>query len=124
MKDWSKDTASFAADLCKLAARLAAHGIVIETKKYSPEAFHSWQIVAGTEKRKLDFFYDGQVSELRYHDAATIPKDWRDLQHALFRTWKGANRMAFVEGVLKKEQPGATDDAFGRSACARRSFFI
>jgi hypothetical protein len=105
MKDWSNDIASFQANMCKLAARVAAHGIVIETRKYSPEAFHSWQIVAGTEKRKFDFLYDGQVSELRYHDAATVPKDFRDLQHASFRTWKGADPMAFVEGVLKKAFP-------------------
>ncbi len=105
MKDWSTDIASFEAALAHLAERLASHRVIIEKKKYSPEAFHSWQIVAGTEKKILDFFYDGQVSALRYHDTAITPRDWRDLQHASFRTSEGEDPLAYVEGVLKKEFP-------------------
>jgi len=103
MTDWSKDIASFDAEVSQLASRLAPHGVIIERKKYTPEAFHSWQFVAGTEEKKFDFFYDGQVSELRYHDTRIIPKDWRDLQHASFRTSERKDPLAFVEDVLKKE---------------------
>jgi hypothetical protein len=105
MTDRLQDIANFEAAISRLAASLAPHHVVIEKREYRPEAFHSWQIVAGTQKKRIDFFYDGQVSELRYHDAAVIPKDWRDVQHASFRTWEGEDPMAFVEDVLKKEFP-------------------
>jgi hypothetical protein len=103
MTDWSKDIESFEAELNQLASRLASHGITIERKKYTPEAFHSWQFVAGSKEKKFDFSYDGQVSALRYYDTRIVPKDWRGLQHASFRTWEGEDPLAFVEDVLMKE---------------------
>ena len=103
--DRTKEIAEFEAEIARLAQRLAAHRVVIEKKNYAAEAFGSWSIVAGTEKKKLDFFYDGQISALRYRDAAIVPKDFRDFEHRSFRTWEGEDPIAFVEDVLKKEFP-------------------
>ena len=95
----------FDARIAQMQERLARRSVVIEKKDYAAEAFGSWQIVAGTDEKKLDFIYDGKDSYLMYRDAMVVPKDYRDFQHKQFRTWEGEDPLAYVEEVLIREFP-------------------
>jgi hypothetical protein len=105
MIDRSKEIAIFELRIAKLEDTLAAYNVVIEKRDYSPEAYGSWEIVAGNKMKKFVFFYDGQVSELRYRDADIIPNDYRDFKHKSFRTWEGEDPLDFVESVLRESFP-------------------
>ena len=87
MIDRDREKIEFGARLAQMQERLASRGVLVEKKRYAAEAFGSWQVVAGTEEKKLEFIYDGKDSYLTYHDAAIVPKDFRDCQQKRFRTW-------------------------------------
>ena len=105
MIDRSKDIADFDLRIAKLAETLVDHKVSIQKREYSAEAFGSWEIVAGNEMKKFAFFYDGQVSELRYRNADIIPNDYRDFKHKSFRTWEGEDPLDFVERILREKFP-------------------
>jgi meiotically up-regulated gene 157 (Mug157) protein len=105
MIDRAKETAEFDASIAEIAKRLAKHRVAIVKKDYYAEAFGSWHLIAGDEKKKINFSYEGKESYLMYRDAAVTPKDYRDLQHKTFQTWKGEDPIAFVEEVLAREFP-------------------
>ena len=103
MIDRRQEIARFDVRLAQMQERLANRGVVIEKKVYVPEVFGSWNILAGTDKKKFDFTYDGKDSYLMYRDAAVVPKDYRDFQHKRFSTSEGEDPLAYVEEVLKRE---------------------
>ncbi|HUJ45352.1 MAG TPA: hypothetical protein VLW52_17275 [Opitutaceae bacterium] len=105
MIDRAKETADFNAHIAAVSQRLVDHRVTIVKKEYHAEAFGSWHLVAGDEKKKVDFSYDGKESYLMYRDAAIAPKDYRDLQHKRFRTWESEDPIVFVEEVLAREFP-------------------
>ena len=105
MKKRTLPSIDFPAQITRLKQALSSRGVSVDEVSYSPEAYGSWSLTAGSKEKKLSFSYDAQVSELRYHDTKIVPKDWRDLQHASFRTWEGEDPLAYVEDVLKKEFP-------------------
>jgi hypothetical protein len=107
MHNRHQETSQFNTRVAQMQERLAMRGVVIEKKDYVAEAFGSWQIVAGTAKKKLDFNYDGKDSYLMYRDAAVVPKDDRDFQHKRFRTWEGEDPLTYVEDVLAREFPAS-----------------
>jgi hypothetical protein len=103
MIDRRQEISEFDARLTEMQERLASRGVVIEKKDYAAEAFGSWQVIAGTAKKKFDFTYDGKDSYLMYRDAAVVPKDYRDFEHKRFRTWEGEDPLAYLEQVLTRE---------------------
>jgi len=105
MIDRSKDTADFDARITAMGERLSQHGVAIVQKDYSAEAFGSWHVVAGDEKKNMDFSYDRKDSCLTFRDAAVTPRDHHDLQHRRFDTWSGEDPIAFVEEFLAHEFP-------------------
>ncbi len=105
MKKRTLPSIDFPAQITRLKQALSSRGVSVGEVTYSPEAYGSWSLTAGSKEKKLSFSYDAQLSELRYHDTRIVPKDWRDLQHASFRTWEGEDPLAYVEDVLKKEFP-------------------
>jgi len=105
MKKRTLPSIDFPAQITRLKQALSSRGVSVDEVSYSPEAYGSWSLTAGSKEKKLSFSYDAQLSELRYHDTKIVPKDWRDLQHASFRTWEGEDPLAYVEDVLKKEFP-------------------
>jgi hypothetical protein len=102
MIDRAEETRQFNARIADMASRLASRGVSIEAEDY-PEAFGSWHIVAGTPQKKFDFAYEGKESYLRYRDAAITPRDYRDFEHKMFRTYQGEDPLVYVEEVLARE---------------------
>jgi hypothetical protein len=105
MIDCSKDTTDFDARITAMGERLSQRGVAIVQKDYSAEAFGSWHVVAGDEKKNIDFSYDRKDSCLTFRDAAITPRDYRDLQHRRFDTWSGEDPIVFVEEFLAGEFP-------------------
>ncbi len=105
MRDRKKEIADFDIRIEQMLTRLSVRNILIETKKYIPESYGSWQIIAGTKEKKLDFSYDGKDSYLMYFNTAVVPKDHSDFQHKRFRIWEGEDPFLFVEEVLIREFP-------------------
>ena len=105
MIDRSKDITDFDARIAAMGERLSQHGVAIVQKDYSTEAFGSWHVVAGDEKKNIDFSYDRKDSCLTFRDAAVIPRDYRDLQHRQFKTWSGEDPIVFIEEFLAREFP-------------------
>lgn len=103
--DRAKETADFRAQVADLAKRLSSRGVVIEKVDYHAEAFGCWGFVAGTKEKKFDFSYDGKDSILMFHDTATVPKDYRDVQQRRFRTQDGEDPLAYAGDVLAREFP-------------------
>lgn len=103
MIDRHRETVKFNTAIDALAARLSNLGVTIVEREYAAEAFGSWHIVAGTDKKKIDFAYDGKESYLMHRDTATGPKDHRDFTHKLFKTWEGEDPVAYIETVLTQE---------------------
>jgi hypothetical protein len=102
MIDRAEETRQFNAKIADMASRLASRGVVIEARDY-PETFGSWTILAGTPRKKLYFEYEGKDSYLRYRDAEITPKNHRDFQHKMFRTWEGEDPLVYVEQLLVRE---------------------
>ena len=105
MIDRSQDIADFNARITSMGERLSPHGVAIVQKDYCAEAFGSWHVVAGDEKKNIDFSYDRKDSCLTFRDAAVTPRDYRDLQHRRFETWSGEDPLAFIEEFLAQEFP-------------------
>jgi len=105
MIDRSQDIADFNARITSMGKRLAQHGVAIVQKDYSADAFGSWHVVAGDEKKSIDFSYDRKDSCLAFRDAAVTPRDYRDLQLRRFQTWSGEDPIVFIEEFLAQEFP-------------------
>ena len=101
--DRAKEAADFDARVAEMAKRLSVQGVLVEWKKYLPEAFGCWHLIGGTDSKKFDFTYDGKDSILMYHDTPIVPKDYRDVQQRRFRTQAGEDPLAFAEEVLARE---------------------
>lgn len=96
----SKKTADFDARIEAMASRLADLGVTIVAKDYSAECFGSWRLIAGDEKKQVDFTYEGKDSCLIFGEATTGPGGIHGLQHRQFATRNGEDPLAFVEEVL------------------------
>ena len=105
MIDRSQDITDFNARITSMGQRLSPHGVAIVQKDYSAEAFGSWHVVAGDEKKNIDFRYDRKDSCLTFRDAAVTPRDHRDLQFRRFETWSGEDPIVFIEELLAHEFP-------------------
>lgn len=105
MHNHRQEIIEFDAELARMQERLATRNVVIRKKDYAPQAFGSWQIMAGTAEKKFDFTYDGKDAWLTYHDMAVVPKEYSDVQQRRFRTWEGENPLEYVEEILMKEFP-------------------
>ena len=106
MIDRAEETRRFQARVADIESRLARRGVIIQAEDH-PDTFGSWDILAGTPRKKLYFEYEGKESYLRYRDAAITPKDHRDFEHKMFRTWEGEDPLVYVEEVLAREFPEA-----------------
>jgi hypothetical protein len=109
MIDRAEETRRFQARIADIGSRLASRGVVVQAEDH-PEAFGSWDILAGTPLKKLYFEYEGKESYLRYRDASVTPKGHHDFEHKTFRTWEGEDPLAYVEEVLGREFAQALPD--------------
>ncbi|HTF90576.1 MAG TPA: hypothetical protein VK843_19315 [Planctomycetota bacterium] len=89
--------------IASLAERLAKKRLSIYEHRFHYLAFGSWEIVAGTRERQLNFNYDGKDSYLMYRDASVKPRGPDDFKHHTFKTWKGEDPLAFIAEVLERE---------------------
>lgn len=88
-----------------MAHRLAALDIAIYEHQYAALVFGSWEIVAGTRKKRMRFRWDGRDAALTIEQAVSVdsrtPLNWKSVASEQQRSPDCADPLARVEQFLR-----------------------